>query len=130
MPFWPRSSVLDGGCTASVAPTASSCAQASPTSSLPFAMAKKLARECSLALPSIPDLSQQICDKGLIEGGEVWTPCMLNPNRWPDQGNVPMTEGGPFLELRPVVIDDAPLIFESWGRRPENFELVVSAKAA
>ena len=32
-----------------------------------------------------------------------------------------MTEGETLIELRPVVLDDAALIFESWGQRPENF---------
>jgi [ribosomal protein S5]-alanine N-acetyltransferase len=33
-----------------------------------------------------------------------------------------MTEGeGVVVELRPVGPDDAPIIFESWGRQPENF---------
>jgi RimJ/RimL family protein N-acetyltransferase len=32
-----------------------------------------------------------------------------------------MTEGDTLVELKPVVIADAPLILESWGRRPENF---------
>jgi ribosomal-protein-alanine N-acetyltransferase len=33
-----------------------------------------------------------------------------------------MTDGGgPLVELRPVDIADAPVIFECWGRHPENF---------
>ena len=32
-----------------------------------------------------------------------------------------MTERETLVELKPVVIADAALIFESWGRRPENF---------
>jgi RimJ/RimL family protein N-acetyltransferase len=32
-----------------------------------------------------------------------------------------MTEGETLVELRPIVLDDAALIFESWGQRPENF---------
>jgi [ribosomal protein S5]-alanine N-acetyltransferase len=32
-----------------------------------------------------------------------------------------MTEGESLVKLRPVVLDDAALIFESWGRRAENF---------
>lgn len=33
-----------------------------------------------------------------------------------------MTEGeGVLVELRPVGPADAPIIFESWGRQPENF---------
>lgn len=32
-----------------------------------------------------------------------------------------MTEGETLVELRPVVLDDAALIFDSWGQRPENF---------
>jgi ribosomal-protein-alanine N-acetyltransferase len=26
-----------------------------------------------------------------------------------------------LVQLRPVVVGDAPLVFEAWGRRPENF---------
>jgi [ribosomal protein S5]-alanine N-acetyltransferase len=32
-----------------------------------------------------------------------------------------MTDGENLVELKPVVLTDAALIFESWGRRPENF---------
>jgi [ribosomal protein S5]-alanine N-acetyltransferase len=33
-----------------------------------------------------------------------------------------MTEGeSTLVELRPVGPDDAPILFESWGRQPENF---------
>lgn len=32
-----------------------------------------------------------------------------------------MTDGEPLVELKPVALTDAALIFDSWGRRPENF---------
>jgi RimJ/RimL family protein N-acetyltransferase len=32
-----------------------------------------------------------------------------------------MTDGESWVELKPVVLADAALVFDSWGSRPENF---------
>lgn len=36
-------------------------------------------------------------------------------------GDVLMTEAKPLVSLKPVGLGDAPIIFEAWGRHPENF---------
>lgn len=37
-----------------------------------------------------------------------------------------MTDGETVVELKPIVLADAPLIFECWGRRPENFDFLTA----
>ena len=45
----------------------------------------------------------------------------LKPGTLPNLSTVLTTDGNMLVALKPVVAADAPLIFETWGRRPENF---------
>lgn len=38
-----------------------------------------------------------------------------------------MTEADTLVELRPIIVTDAPLILASWGQRPENFTHLTAA---